>query len=336
MNFGPYGPEYPDATYVPHKYPEALFDTGEIQVNYGTAGTDDKPALVLIPPQVTSWWSYEPAMSLLADGFEVFAVDLRGQGRSSRTPGRYNLDNWGNDLVRLIAGRIGRPVIVAGNSSGGLVAAWLSAYAPPGMIRGAYYEDAPLFSSEIRPPCGQGMSQTHGPMFAVVNKYLGDQWSVGDWQGLQQALRRDLPPSVLAGLAAMAVRNHVADVGGGTQDRSPAAGAEPPQAFKEYDPEWARAFWTGTATAGCDQTRMLAAVKVPVLFTHHFRNIDEGSGRLQGALTDLQLRHVRELITGAGQRFDYISLPDMAHNMNQADPHRYVTILSDWAATLDK
>ena len=30
--------------------------------------------------------------------FEAFAVDLRGQGRSSRTPGRYTLDNIGGYL----------------------------------------------------------------------------------------------------------------------------------------------------------------------------------------------------------------------------------------------
>ena len=69
----------------------------------------------------------EAAMRLLTDDFEVYAVDLRGQGRSTHTPGRYTIDNMGNDLVRFISGRIGRPVIVAGNSSGGLVAAWLSA-----------------------------------------------------------------------------------------------------------------------------------------------------------------------------------------------------------------
>jgi pimeloyl-ACP methyl ester carboxylesterase len=200
MNFGPYGPEYPDVNYVTHAYPESLFDTGEVTLNYASTGSAGSPALLVVPPQVNSWWSYEQAMKLLADDFEIFAVDLRGQGRSTRTPGRYTLDNMGNDLVRFISGRIRRPVIVAGNSSGGLIAAWLSAYAPPGMIRGAYYEDAPLFSSEIRPPYGQGMSQTHGPMFTLVSTYLGDQWSVGDWQGLQQAFPRDLPPALLQGL----------------------------------------------------------------------------------------------------------------------------------------
>ena len=33
---------------------------------------------------------------------------------------------------------------------------------------------------------------------------------------------------------------------------------------------------------------MLAAVKAPVLFTHHFRVVDDKSGFLMGALSDLQ------------------------------------------------
>ncbi|HWH95292.1 MAG TPA: alpha/beta hydrolase [Baekduia sp.] len=65
------------------------------------------------------------------------------QGRSTWTPGRYTLDIMGNDLARLIDVVIGRPVVVSGNSSGGVLAAWLAAYARPGQIRGAVLEDAP-------------------------------------------------------------------------------------------------------------------------------------------------------------------------------------------------
>ena len=118
-------------------------------MNYAVAGTPDKPALLLIPGQTESWWGYEAAMPLLAEHFQVFAVDLRGQGRSTRTPGRYTLDNMGNDLVRFIDGVIGRPTIVSGLSSGGVLSAWLSAYAKPGQVRGALYEDPPLFASEV-------------------------------------------------------------------------------------------------------------------------------------------------------------------------------------------
>ena len=73
-------------------------------------------------------------LGLLGEQFQAYAVDLRGQGRSSRTPGRYTLDLIGNDLVRFIDGVIGRPTIVAGLSSGGVASAWLSAYAKPGQF----------------------------------------------------------------------------------------------------------------------------------------------------------------------------------------------------------
>lgn len=329
-----YGPENPDATYVTHEYPEAGFDTGEVTLNYATTGSSDKPALLLIPAQSNSWWSYEPVMKLLADDFEVFAVDLRGQGRSTRTPGRYTLDNMGNDLVRFISGRIRRPVIVSGASSGGLVTAWLSAYASPGLIRAAYYEDAPLFAAETRPAYGQGISQGIGPMHRLMSTYLGDQWSIGDYRGLVRAMPTSLPPAMLAGLAAMSGHNDSADPDGPGADNY-FAGDEPPQALKEYDPEWACSFWTGTVGASCDHAQMLAAVKVPVMFAHHFHAIDEASGRLLGAISDFQVHHVSELITQAGQRFYYKSFSEMGHIMHEIDPDLYVKVLTGWISTLD-
>jgi pimeloyl-ACP methyl ester carboxylesterase len=148
-------------------------------MNYVAAGKADSPALLLIPGQTESWWGYEAAMKLLEERFRVYAVDLRGQGRSSRTPGRYTLDNMGNDLVRFILLEIRRSVIVSGLSSGGVISAWLSAYGLPGAIRGAVYEDPPLFASEVNTSYGQSIRQSIGPVFAMMSKYLGDQWSVG-------------------------------------------------------------------------------------------------------------------------------------------------------------
>jgi pimeloyl-ACP methyl ester carboxylesterase len=310
---GRYGPHNPDETYVEHAYPEQLFDTGEVRLNYTTAGDASKPALLLVPGQTESWWGYEAAIGLLKDRFQVFAVDLRGQGRSGRTPGRYTLDNMGNDLVRLIQGVIGRPVIVSGLSSGGVLSAWLSAYAPPALVRAAHYEDPPLFASETNPAYGHSIRQSIGPMFAMWSKYLGDQWSVGAWAGMAANAASELPPWLAA------VRSQ-AD--------------EPPQNLKEYDPEWGRAFWTGTVGASCDHARMLKAVKVPVLFTHHFRRVDEATGLVMGAISDLQAGMVRQLVEAAGQPFDYRSFPQMGHSMHGQDPQLFADTLSGWAATI--
>jgi len=40
---GRYGPHNPAETYVPHRYEERLFDTGEVLINYATAGNPLPP-----------------------------------------------------------------------------------------------------------------------------------------------------------------------------------------------------------------------------------------------------------------------------------------------------
>ena len=308
--------------FVGHAYEERTVDLGEIRMNYATAGDPSSQPMLLIPGQSESWWGYEAAMGLLAEHFHVHAVDLRGQGRSTWTPGRYTIDNFGNDLVRFIDLVICRETLVSGLSSGGVLSAWLSAFAKPGQVRAAVWEDPPLFASQVAPAVGQGIGQAIGPVFSVWNKWLGDQCSIGDWAGMMRAFGTELPPEMLRAMGAMMPRDGEAPPG-------------PPQNLREYDPEWGRAFVSGSATASCDHAAMLARVRVPVLFTHHFRTVDETTGRLIGASSDLQARRVTEIVTAAGGRVDYRSFPDMPHSMHEHDPKRYVETVLDWLATLD-
>lgn len=310
--------------FVEHTVPERLADLGEIRMNYAEVGDSSRPALLLIPAQTESWWGYEAALGLLSGRYHTYAVDVRGQGRSSWTPGRYSLDNWGNDLVRFIDAVIGRPVIVSGNSSGGVMAAWLAAYARPGQIRGAILEDAPLFTSELISTTGPGIRQSMGPVLALNHKWLGDQWSIGDWSGLQRAaMGGELPVWLARGLAGMAT----------TGDRPPNPDVVP-QNMREYDPEFGHAFYSGTATSTVSHERMLAAIRVPTLLTHHFHEVDTETGAVLGALTDQQATRARELVTGAGQRFEVRDLPGMAHQMHQQDPGLFADIVDEFAATL--
>ncbi len=308
-----YGPHAPDVTYVTHAFPEKLVALGEVELNHATAGDPANPALLLIPGQTESWWGYEAALPRLAEHFEVFAVDLRGQGRSTRTPGRYTLDNMGNDLVRFMDIVIARPAIVSGLSSGGVLSAWLSAYAKPGQVVAACYEDPPLFSSEVRPAIAPGIQQSIGPIFDLWSTYLGDQWSIGAWDEMRAAAPDRLPQW----LQLMPIPD------------------EPRQELKEYDPEWGRAFWSGTVSASCDHERMLRSVKVSnVLLTHHMRVVDESTGVLMGALADVQAERVQALLREVGVTVDYRSFPAVAHSMHGTEPDLYVDTLVDWVGTL--
>jgi pimeloyl-ACP methyl ester carboxylesterase len=298
--------------FVPHAYAEQQVDLGEVRMNYATAGDASLPPLLLIPGQTESWWGYEAAVPLLSDHFQVFGVDLRGQGRSSWTPGRYTLDNFGNDLVRFIDLVIGRPTYVSGLSSGGVLSAWLSAYAKPGQVIAAAYEDPPLFSSEVNPAFGQSIRQGLGPLFAMFNKWLGNQWSIGNWAGMQAAAATEVPPWVSAVIAFP---------------------DEVPQNLREYDPEWGRAFWTGTVGTSCDHSTLLSNVKVPVLLTHHF-HMEDPNGILMGALSDLCATKAQELIRGAGQPVDYQLFPTMGHFMHAIDPPLFAKTIIDWVSSL--
>jgi hypothetical protein len=44
-----------------------------------------------------------------------------------------------------------------------VIAAWLSAFAAPGQVRAAVYEDAPLFASQTEPAIGPSIRQTTWP-----------------------------------------------------------------------------------------------------------------------------------------------------------------------------
>ena len=84
-------------------------------------------------------------------------------------------------------------------------------------------------------------ARASAPIFHLWSTYLGDQWSIGDWDGMR------------------AGRPRRSSCRGWPTCMTPPD--EPPQNLKEYDPEWGRAFWTGTVAASCDHERMLRAVQ---------------------------------------------------------------------------
>lgn len=264
-------------------------------------------------------------MPLLFPNFQVFVVDPRGQGRSTWTPGRYTVNSFGEDLVRFIDLVIGRPVVVAGNSLGGVLAAWLAAYAKPRQVRGVYLEDPPLFASETTPAIGHSIRQVMGgSVFASYAKWLGDQWSVGNWQGWLKALPGELPDG-LESKAQLVFQG----LGIGDHDNN-----EPPQHLKEYDPEIDRSMVEGRLYAGADHETLLKNVRTPVLLSHHLRIADPETGYLFGALSDLQARHVGRLVEASGQPFTYKSFPRAEHRMHASDPRLYVRTLTEWATQL--
>ena len=81
---------------------------------------------------------------------------------------------------------------------------------------------------------------------------------------------------------------------------------------------------------------MLRMVKVPVLFTHHFRRMNPIDGTLTGAVSDLKVDQARRLIEAVGQRFEYHSFPEAGHFLHAENPALHAATLLPWTKTLER
>jgi pimeloyl-ACP methyl ester carboxylesterase len=99
------------------------------------AGPGSRPPLVvfvhgLVMDNLSSFY-YTLAGPAIAAGARVLLYDLRGHGRSERTPGGYTARDGAADLAALLdAAGVTEPVYLVGNSFGGVVAARLAISAP--------------------------------------------------------------------------------------------------------------------------------------------------------------------------------------------------------------
>ncbi|TXT63830.1 MAG: Haloalkane dehalogenase [Promethearchaeota archaeon] len=127
-------------------FEEKRFHTGDILMNYIRGPTNGLP-LVLIPGQGASWENYNKVLKPLSKCFEVFAVDIRGHGKSEWATDNYSFKTIGADMEVFLKQVVKRPAILSGNSSGGLISIWLAKNISE-YVLGIIAEDAPFFSAE--------------------------------------------------------------------------------------------------------------------------------------------------------------------------------------------
>ena len=130
---------------IPQGFQEISITIEGVTINY-VVGPDNGLPLLLIPGQMESWQGYKCVLPELSKRFHIFVPDLRGHGKSTWTPGQYSYNICGNDLKCFIQGVIQQPTLVAGLSSGGVLAIWLAAHAPEDVLA-IISEDPPIFSS---------------------------------------------------------------------------------------------------------------------------------------------------------------------------------------------
>ena len=110
-------------------------------LHYVRGGTGD--AVILIHGFPQDWYEFHKIMPRLAKKFTVIAVDLRGVGGSTATPGGYDAANLAKDIYQLARQLKLERVYIASHDIGGMVG-YAFARLYPTATRGVMILDVPL------------------------------------------------------------------------------------------------------------------------------------------------------------------------------------------------
>ena len=174
------------------------FNTGTVSLNYITVGSG-KPPLVLLHGTTDHWQHFKPILPLLAQHHQVYALDLRGHGRSGHVPMGYRVIDFADDVATFLHEVVGETAVLVGHSLGGLIGIRVASMEPTA-VSALIIEDPPLF---LRRATVQTGSPRAYHFFQTL--YEGLQQASTRLQ-LEQFLSQQLPPERTQNLPEMVTR----------------------------------------------------------------------------------------------------------------------------------
>ena len=128
---------------IGQSFQAGCFRSPEVTLSYIVGPPNELP-LVLIHGTASRWQPFQSILPALAEKYHVYALDMRGHGRSGHTPGAYRLEDYTRDIHQFIAHQVQAPVVVYGHSLGALVGINLAVQQPQ-EIRAVVLGDPPLY-----------------------------------------------------------------------------------------------------------------------------------------------------------------------------------------------
>jgi pimeloyl-ACP methyl ester carboxylesterase len=120
---------------------ENQYQTSQVRLNFAESSPTGPP-LVLVHGLPGHWQEFLPIFPDLGATYQIFAVDLRGQGMSGR-PGKYHSSDYAPDIIEFIQGYVGQPVVVWGMSTGGFIGLDAASQAPK-LVKALVVGDPPI------------------------------------------------------------------------------------------------------------------------------------------------------------------------------------------------
>ncbi len=297
---------------------EKNVEIGPVTLNYAE-GPDNGPALLLLHAQHMDWYSYSRVLPELSKSFHVFAVSYHGHGKTKSPVDYMNATHIGNDLAAFIETVIREPVLVTGNSSGGLLTVWLAANKPD-LVRAILLEDPPLFTAEYP----RSKTSVAYKTFTTCHDYLEGNNSdfLIYWLNTNKAFITKMAGDNALGLIVSSIQKYRAANPGQPVELNflPDILRLFIRGLDYYDPYFGDAFYDGSWNAEFDHVEALKRIKCPVLLLQaNFKVLDDGT--LDGAMDQKDANRAVSLISNV----KYVRI-DAAHVVHIDKPDEFIRI----------
>lgn len=108
---------------------EKTFEADHVTINFAE-GTEGGPPLVLLHEGSRRWQHLLPIIPGLVMRWHVYALDLRGHGKSGRVPGHYCPTDYVPDIKAFLERQLAEPAVLFGHGLGSLIALMAAAELP--------------------------------------------------------------------------------------------------------------------------------------------------------------------------------------------------------------
>lgn len=134
---------------------ERTFDTGEVLLNY-SEGPANGPPLVMLHGLGRRWQVFLPVIPALSLRWHIFAVDLRGHGKSGHVARGYHGPQYSEDIAQFVRACVSATPVLFGHSLGGLVAMSV-AFHHPELVRALILGDSVIVARRLHNPMYQAL-----------------------------------------------------------------------------------------------------------------------------------------------------------------------------------
>lgn len=301
---------------------ETQVQVGNVCFNYAQ-GPNHGPDLLLLHAQHMDWYSYSRVLPELSKSFHIYVLDYHGHGKTHAPVASMNANQMGEDIAQFIETVIQEPVFISGNSSGGILTAWLAANKPM-YVKAIVLEDPALLSSEYP----RVLNTIADRSFAICDQFIKDNeedfliyWIGKCRDFFKRYVGVDVGP-MLQFMVRLYRHYHegqpVEIIFLPTTVRLMMRGMD------YYDPHFGQGFHVGSWNKDFDHKDALRRIKAPTLLLHANYEITE-EGVLNGALDQDDVAMIQPCVPNI-----HTKRIDSNHVIHLDHPDTYIQNLKDF------